>query len=299
MYALTMVPVLALIATFQRSPDFPLLAMLKDRLAVTKSRSSLKAELVASVPINESAFRLGLFQPQGGQQWVIPFLSPDFDSDGFLALATPAGKVYRLEGLMAVDSFMPMGGFFSGRDLVLGGLNGWMGNGPSGAAVLLRRDAKGWRLVNQVDSPFQSEHCKFVREGSSWVAKLDGTDYPVHLNVSHAMAAVGKTQRFIYSDGVLRADKPRRTMNPLAILDDIAGAAAEHHFSKIRPLCATDALARQMLRLGTGVSKSSWDIPGNVSSTSNRVYLSETLHLRFEFGMRSGHWILTSVRSVK
>lgn len=282
----------------QGAPD-PIIEYLDRKIPVTLSSKALRASLNEWVTINDYGFDPYVFRPIGTKDWIFPLFPGNEMDGGVVGLATPAGKTYHLESLMLLNDFMPSNGLKDGPKFVLAGLDGWIGNGPSAAAVVVRKESGRWRIVQKVSSPFQSEECKLLRQGNRWVAAIEGRDYPKNLDVSHAMAQVGMRQRFVYSDGVLRAEKPYRTMNPMAILDDLAGAAARGDLGAIRRNCASSSIAKRILKLGPKLKDSGWDIPGNVCSTSNRIYLSEQLKLRFEFSKRNGRFVLAELAPTK
>ncbi|MBX7131706.1 MAG: hypothetical protein K1X67_03395 [Fimbriimonadaceae bacterium] len=290
-----MIAAIAVLALGQISGD-PLLAFLDNRIPVAKSAKALRASLSQWYDVADYAFDDYVFRPDGVKGWVFPLMPGSEMDGGTVALARPAGKTYRLESLMQLDLFMPSSGFLDGGNLVLAGLDGWMGNGPSAEAVVVRKDGGRWKVTQRASSPFQSEECRFERRGNRWIAAIEGRTYPRNLNVSHAMAQVGMRQRFVYSAGVLRAERPYRTMNPMAVLDDLAGAADRGDIGSIRKNCGSSAVARRVLDLGSKLKDSHWDIPGNVCSTSNSIYLSESLRLRFEFKRAGGRWILNGLK---
>lgn len=270
----------------------PLIEFLDRKIPVTSSSKALRVSLNEWLTISDYSFDPYVFRPIGTKDWILPLFPGSEMDGGVVGLATPAGKTYHLEALMPLNDFMPSNGFKDGPKFVLAGLDGWIGNGPSAAAVVVRKETGRWRIVQKVSSPFQSEQCKFQRHGNRWIAAIEGRDYPKNLSVSHVMAQVGMRQRFVYSGGVLRAEKPYRTMNPMAILDDLAGAAARGDLGAIRRHCATSSIAKRILKLGSKLKDSGWDIPGNICSPSNQIYLSEELQLRFEFSRHDGRWVL-------
>lgn len=286
---------IALLAAGLLIQEDSMAGLLTERIPVTNSRSALAKSVLDAAPVNPYAIEYGLFRPRSGSGWIIPLANSDYDNDGWTVYARPVGKTYRLENLFPCGMYLAKSGFFSGQDLVVGGLDGWMGNGPSARAGLLRWDGKRWIQKTWVETDFQAEDCTFRRSGGSWVAVVEGRTYPKHLNVSHAMANVGMRQRFVYSGGRLAASTAMRTMNPMAVLDDLAGAAARGDWAKIRQGCASDALAVRVRRFGRKLSDSHWDIPGNICSTSNRQFISESCDARFDFGLRGGRWVLTRI----
>ncbi len=264
------------------------------------------AQLTSAVKRTFQAEQMGLSVPNaafnlaGSKYLVISIANDQGSLDGISVLASPSGSGYRLQQLMLLDdnSFMPTSGFVWRKDIVLGGLIGWYGNGPSAAAAVFSPIPNGWNKGNVVSTDFEAWDCQFKRSGSRWIANVVGRTYPKNISVAHVMANVGMSQRFTFNQGKLSSSPAVRTMNPMAVLDDIAGAAADGHFALIRKDCATAALAQRISKLGKGICDSHWDTPSNTKSTSDNQYIASSLGLQFNFVKRGGRWVLGSLKTV-
>lgn len=238
------------------------------------------------------------FRPGGTQDWVFALLGQEAMT-GIVVLATPSGSGYSLEVLMPLtaDSMMPTNGFAWQKEFVFGGLDGWLGNGPAGAAIVLAKGPQGWKKTQSVSTDFEAWECQFKRQGNRWVANVAGRTYPKNINVAHVMSNVEMSQQFMFSNGRLSVGQPKRTMNPMAVLDDLAGAAAKHQIAAIRKNCINDTLAKQVNALGNGLKDSGWSTPSNTTSVRDTDYIATSLGLRFVFTRRSGRWVLSALKS--
>ncbi len=277
------------------------LESLQNKLAVTSSRSKFIARLKnhGVDSYYERPFRLA-----NSKLWVFPLLDTanKFLSPGRVVLADPSGgRHFRLSALVSLDplgSCLPEVGFLKDNNIVLAGLTGWWGNGPDGAVVLLKKTNNGWAVSKQHRTKFQYIGVTLKHAPPAWIVTITGRDYPMNINVSHAMANVEMVQRIVYTNGGIVVEQAHRTMNPQAILDVLAGAAAKKDFPLVRKYCATPGLARQIYRLGNQLKETGWGVPGSICSTGNTKFQAEDLKLQFDFGKRSGHWILIRICNI-
>ncbi|HRF60317.1 MAG TPA: hypothetical protein PLH94_10460 [Fimbriimonadaceae bacterium] len=290
---------IAAIVGFLLVQEDSLAGFLSGKFPVTQSRKVMKQAVTAAMNVDTVALGFGLFRPRNGIGWVVPLNSEAYQDYGVTVYARPVGKTYRLETLFPSGFYLAKSGFFDGAHLIVGGLNGWMGNGPHARAALLRWDGRRWSLQNWVEADFESYECTFRPSGRKWIALIEGRTYPKHIEVPHVMANVGMRQRFIYASGKLVASPAVRTMNPLAVLDDLAGAAARGDTAGVRRGCSSRELAKQVEKLGRKLAGSGWDVPGNMNSTSDRHFIATSLGLRFDFGRVGGQWKLARIVPVR
>lgn len=189
------------------------------------------------------------------------------------------------------ESLLPLSGFVDGERVILGGNIGWMGNGPSPAACIVI----GRKVIQTVSVDFEGWDCVFDKR----VAMISGRTYPTVINVCHAMANVEMVSRFTYNKGRLSVAKPRRTMNPMAILDDLALAACRRDYHALRRLTTTDKLAREVAELGVGLKEAGWEVPGSICSVTNTVFEAQPLARRLTFVRWAGVWKLGKLERIR
>ncbi len=228
-------------------------------------------------------FRLG-----GSSSWVVCF----HDKEDAAGMAFQIGR----DGAKPLcpinyNQLLPLSGFVDRDRVVLGGVMAWYGNGPNPGACIV----KNLKVLQSVDVDFEGWDCFFDNR----VAKVRGRTYPSVINVCHAMANVEMVGTITYRRGRLVVDSPRRTMNPMAILDDLSRAAAHRDYHAIRRLTTTDQLARAVATLGIALKEAGWQVPGSVCSIENTVYDAQPLGRRLTFVRSSGAWKLGKIETIQ
>lgn len=217
--------------------------------------------------------------------------------DDTVAMLVEGGeKAAKVKPLMMVDddTFLPSQGFEDGSKIVVAGLIGWMGNGPSAAAAVLIPKGNTYSMASNVSSDFEGDVTPFRFTGNSAEWQSTGRTYPKYLSVSHAMANVAMQQSYRYTNGRLTAGKARHVPNAMGALDELAHAAAIGDRATVRRLTTTPALAQAVLGWKGALVESHWGVPGSICSTANTQFDSEDLHRRFVFKRINGRWTLSS-----
>ena len=205
-------------------------------------------------------FRLG-----GSTSWIVGLFDRGHPGMTFLISREGADPVYAIND----DGLLPQSGFVDGERIVLAGTYGWIGNGPNPAACVIQ----GAKVLQLVSADFESEVCHFNER----VARIHGRTYPSVINVCHAMANVEVVSQFTYRKGRLVVGPSKRTMNPMAVLDDLAGAASRRDYHAVRRLTTNDKLAMDVVELGVGLKEAGWGVPGSVCSVTNTVFDAQPL----------------------
>lgn len=238
------------------------------------------------------------FAVQRSNNYVFALVDLEGTGQGYAYLATRKGRGFHLKALYKVDddSFLPTTAFAARDTIVVGGLIGWLGNGPSAAAAILSPSKDGWHMGPMISTDFEVWQCKFRPVGSKWITDNIGRTYPTNINVAHVMANVEMSQRFVYEGGKLSALPAHRTMNPMAVLDDLAGEAAVGNLAALRRDCVSRQLAVQISKLGSKLKDSHWDTPSNTKATTDTQYISTSLGLQFNFVRKNGKWLLGAIK---
>ena len=260
---------------------------------VTKSSIQQAVKKLGAVADAWPSWR-SVFRLDRSHKFIAVFALGSYDSVAMLV--TGDGKSARVKPLMMVDddTFLPSQGFEDGSKVVVAGLVGWMGNGPSAAAAVLTPKGRTYSMASQVSSDFEGDVTPFRFSGASAEWSSSGRTYPKYLNVSHAMANVAMQQSYRYVKGKLTMGKARQVPNAMGALDELAHAAAIGDWATVKRLTTTPALAQLIVGWKGALVDSHWGVPGSIGSTSNTQFDSEDLHRRFVFKRIDGRWTLAS-----
>lgn len=276
------------------------LRLLKRRVATVHSGTQLTATVKSVMKSlhSDGAMINPALSVQRSKNFIFALVDLEGTGHGFAYLAKRKGAGYDLQTLYEVndDSFLPTTAFAAQSTIVVGGLIGWLGNGPSAAAAILSPSKDGWHMGPMISTDFEVWQCKFRPVGSKWIADNIGRTYPTNINVAHVMANVEMSQRFVYEGGKLRALPAHRTMNPMAVLDDLAGEAAVGNLAALQRDCVSRQLAVQISKLGSKLKDSHWDTPSNTKATTDTQYISTSLGLQFNFVRKNGKWLLGAIK---
>lgn len=214
-------------------------------------------------------------------------------ADGWGFVISPHENHFQIQLMPDSENFLASNGFFSNGRLVLAGRWGWSGNGPHPHVVEYGLDSGIWRSKQVQEGDFESEDPEFVLDGTKWIAGAKGGAYPLHMNVSHSMAIVEKTRRFIFSGGHLQPTQDVTLSSPMGILSEILERA---HSGKSMPRSITNRAQRKLRFVLPELWTTGWRTDLGRPKDDRAVVFANSANLRFEFRRYASRWTLEDIR---
>ncbi len=188
----------------------------------------------------------------------------------------------------------------SGRYLVASGIEGWYSNAPSAYAEVFRLENGAWKSVSRLESEYQCEEAPKLslrKDGVVAIAPVLSTTYPKSLNACHATAQLAYEEKWTIANGQLNTVYKRQRMTPYNQLEKLYGALREGNAKLVESLCATSAVAKEVMALKLRTAKGSPDtsFPNDNCSTDSKQIGIDNLRTWFYFVLHKGEWVVERI----